>query len=236
MSVKTFVCCLFTVRRSKNNLQTFRGLIADRWGVGGVPLGGVQRRRHWGVTVLVVRLWAAAVAPVKGAGQPLIVPGLAAVALAVHRALVPLQAVLVLRRLPLLQRRALAGAGPPGFLGRGYLLRLGGAQQTSHGQHPLNGLFCAGWGRTFSAGRTQDLFTSQVLLKTTSDVTIFRHFLPFEWFVFVPEFLARLVQLYGVPWAVLVRRALLLLVLLGAVWILVRRGWRRRRRWRFMLH
>lgn len=109
-----------------------------------MPLGWVQRWRHRGVTVLVVRLWAAGVAPAEGAGQPLIVPGLAAVTLAVHRALLPLQAVLVLGRLPLLQRRALAGAGPPGLLGRGYLLRLGGAQQAGHGQHPLNGLFCAG--------------------------------------------------------------------------------------------
>lgn len=135
-------------------IWTFCGLIADRWGVGGVPLGWVQRRRHWGVTVLVVRLWAAAVASAERAGQPLIVPGLAAVTLAVHRALLALQAVLVLRCLPLLQRRALAGAGPPRLLGRGYLLRLGGAQQTGHRQHPLNGLFCAGWGRTFSAGST----------------------------------------------------------------------------------
>lgn len=80
-----------------------------------MPLGGVQRWRHGGVTVLVVRLWAAAVAAAKGAGEPLIVPGFAAVALAVHRALVPLQSVL--GRLPLLQRRALAGTGPPGLLG-----------------------------------------------------------------------------------------------------------------------
>lgn len=111
----------------------FCGLIADGWGVRGVPLGRVQRWRQRGVTVLVVRLWA---------GQPLIVPGLAAaVALTVHRALLHLQSTLVLRQL---LGRALAGAGPPGLLGRGYLLRLGGAQQTSHRQHPLNGLFCAG--------------------------------------------------------------------------------------------
>lgn len=103
-----------------------------------MPLGGVQRRRHGGITVLVVRLRAVGVASAERAGQPLIVPGLAAVSLAVHRAVVPLQVVLVLHGLPL------ARAGPPGLLGRGYLLWLGGAQQTSHRQHPLNGLFCAG--------------------------------------------------------------------------------------------
>lgn len=63
----------------------FGGLVADWWRVGGVSLGGVQRWRHGGVTVLVVCLWA---------GEPLIVPGLTTVALAVHGALVPLQAVL----------------------------------------------------------------------------------------------------------------------------------------------
>lgn len=34
----------------------FCGLIADWWGVGGMPLGGVQWWRHGGVTVLVVCL------------------------------------------------------------------------------------------------------------------------------------------------------------------------------------
>ena len=133
------------IKRKKKKLETFRGLIADWLGVGGVSLGRVQRRRHGGVTVLEVRLWTGGVASTEGAGEPLIVPGLAAaVALAVHRALVPLQEALVLPRLPLLHPRALARAGPPGLLGRGPLLRLGGAQQASHGQHPLKGLFCAG--------------------------------------------------------------------------------------------
>lgn len=106
-----------------------------------MPLGGVQRRRHGGVTVLVVRLRAVAVAAVaQGTGQrPLIVPGLAAVALAVHGALVALQEALVWWwcRLPGL------AAGPPGLPRRGRLLRLGRAQQAGHGQHPLNGLFRA---------------------------------------------------------------------------------------------
>lgn len=77
----------------------FRGLIADGCGVGGVPFGGVQWGGHGGVTVLVVCPWAGGVA--QGAGssqaQPLIVPGLtAAVALAVHGALVPRNPPLVL--------------------------------------------------------------------------------------------------------------------------------------------
>lgn len=57
-------------------------------------------------------------------------------------------------------------------------------------------------------------------------------FLPLEWFV--PEFVARLVQLYGVPGARLLGRApppttllLRLLVLLGTLGILVGRGRRR---------
>lgn len=90
-------------------VQTFGGLVADRRGVGGVSLGRVQGRGHGGVTVLEVHLRAA---PAERAGKPLIVPGLPAVALAVHGALAPLQVALVLRRLPLLQR-----AGPPGLLG-----------------------------------------------------------------------------------------------------------------------
>lgn len=54
-----------------------------------MSLGGVQQRRHGRVAVLVVR---------PGTGQrPLIVPGLAAVALAVHGALVTLQEALVWR-------------------------------------------------------------------------------------------------------------------------------------------
>lgn len=53
---------------------------------------------------------------------------------------------------------------------------------------------------------------------------------PFEWFVFVPEFLARLVQLY-VPWACLL--LILVLFILGALRVFVRRWWRR---WLFMLH
>lgn len=130
----------------KVTFQTFCGLIADWWRVWGVPLGGVQRWRHWGVTVLVVHLWA---------GEPLIVPGFAAaVSLAVYRALVPLQSALVLR---LFQR-----AGPPGLLERVCRLWLGGAQQTSHRQHPLNGLCCAGWGRTFSVGGRRDSFLKKV--------------------------------------------------------------------------
>lgn len=108
-----------------------------------MSLGRVQGRGHGGVTVLEVHLRAA---PAERAGQPLIVPGLPAVALAVHGALAPLQVALVLRRLPLLQR-----AGPPGLLGRGRPLWLGGAQQAGHGQHPLNGLLCTGRGRTVSA-------------------------------------------------------------------------------------
>lgn len=164
----------------KMMIWTFCGLIADRWGVGGVPLGGVQRWRHRGVTVLVVHLWAVSVASVERAGQPLIVPGLAAVALAVNRALVPLQVVLVLRRLPLLQRRALAGTGPPGLLGRGYLLRVGGAQQAGHRQHPLNGLFCAGWGRTFSAGSTQDSITTLSFEWWDNFQHLWTRFSPFE--------------------------------------------------------
>lgn len=134
-----------------DGVQTFGGLVADRRGVGGVPLGRVQGRGHGGVTVLEVHLRAA---PAEGAGQPLIVPGLPAVALAVHGALAPLQVALVLRRLPLLQR-----AGPPGLLGRGRPLWLGGAQQAGHGQHPLNGLLRAGRGRTVSAGGRQDTVT-----------------------------------------------------------------------------
>lgn len=62
-------------------------------------------------------------------------------------------------------------------------------------------------------------------------------FLPLEWFMFVPEFLARPVQLYGVPRARLLGRApplttlvLLCLVLLGTLGILIGRG-----RQRFML-
>lgn len=67
----------------------FGGLIADGRGVGGVPLGGVQRGGHGGVTVLVLG--------VGGAWRALIVPGLAAaVALAVHGALLGLQAALLL--------------------------------------------------------------------------------------------------------------------------------------------
>lgn len=108
--------------------HTFCGLIADGRGVGGVSLGGVQGRRHVGVTVLVMVLWA---------GQALIVPGLSAVALAVHGAG---DSLLVGRRAPLARR----AGGPPRFLGRGRLLRLGGAQQAGHGQHPLNGFFRAG--------------------------------------------------------------------------------------------
>lgn len=125
-----------------------------------MPLGGVQGWRHRGLTVLEIHLRAAAMAPVKRTGQPLIVPGLPAVALTVHGILVPLQVALVLHRLPLLQQRTLAGAGPPGVLGRGHPLWLGGAQQAGHGQHPLNGLLCAGRGRTFSAGSSRNTITT----------------------------------------------------------------------------
>ena len=127
-------------------MPTFGGLIADGRGVGGLPLGGVQGRRHGGVTVLEVPLRAAVVAGVQRAGQPMVVPGLSAVALAVHGALGSLQVALALRRLPL------GRPGPPGVLGRGHSLWLGGAQQAGHGQHPLNGFLCAGRGRTFSTG------------------------------------------------------------------------------------
>lgn len=58
-----------------------------------MSLGGVQRWRHGGVTVLVVRLGAGAVAQRTGQ-RPLIVPGFAAVALAVYGALVALQEAL----------------------------------------------------------------------------------------------------------------------------------------------
>lgn len=104
-----------------------------------MSLGGVQRRRHGGVTVLVVRLGAGAVAQRTGQ-RPLIVPGLAAVALAVHGALVALQEALMRRR-----QRPLPGlaAGPPGLPRRRRFLRLGRAQQAGHGQHPLNGVFRA---------------------------------------------------------------------------------------------
>lgn len=141
-------------------LQTFCGLIADGWGVGGIPLGGVQRWRHCRITVLEVCLWAGGLGSAEGAREPLIVPGLtAAVALAVHRALVQ-QVVLVSHLVPLLHRWALARVGPPWLLRWGYLLWLRGAQQTSHRQHPLNGLFCGGWGRTFSAGAQMKLITT----------------------------------------------------------------------------
>lgn len=110
-----------------------------------MSLRWVQSRRHGGVTVLVVRLWAGGVASTEGAGGALIVPGLAAaVALTVHRTLGSLQEALVRCSLPLLCSQALAGAGPPHVLRRGYLLWLGGTQQAGHGEHALNGLFCAG--------------------------------------------------------------------------------------------
>ena len=114
-----------------------------------MPFGGVQGGRHGGVTVLVVCPWAGRVAQGTGGsqGEPLIVPGLAAaVALAVHGALVPRDPPLVLQ-LVLAPRLwgALAGAaGPPRLLGVGALFWLGGAQQAGHREHALNGLFCAG--------------------------------------------------------------------------------------------
>lgn len=124
--------------KNKSWPQTFSGLVADGRGVGGVPLGWVQGGGHGGFTVLVVCPWVGvAQGDVGPQGEPLIVPGLAAaVALAVHGALVPLDPTLVLV-LPV------AWAGPPRLPGVGAFVCLGGAEQAGHGQHPLNGLFCA---------------------------------------------------------------------------------------------
>lgn len=127
---------------------TFCSLIADGRGIGSVSLGGMQGRRHGALSVLEFPPRAVLLA--QGAGWKLmVIPGLAAtVALAVHETL-----TLTARRC--LQAPVSWGeagwTGPPRLLGVAILARPLWAEQPSHGQHALNGFFCAWWGRTFSA-------------------------------------------------------------------------------------